>query len=53
MNNKRIIITSLVGVVTLLAAVVGATFAYFSIDGMSNTSASVNVTIYTSEILTF
>lgn len=53
MKEKKTIIITVVTVVFLLIVLIGATFAYFTADGTTSTSANVNVTTYTSDVLTF
>lgn len=53
MNSKKNLVLSIVAVATLFIALIGATFAYFNAAGSTSTSASVNVTTYTSDVLTF
>ena len=52
-SKKQAIILSVVAVVTLIALVVGATYAYFSAQGGSATSTNLNVTTYTTDVFTF
>ena len=52
-NKKQVLILSIVAVVTLIALVVGATYAYFKAQGGTGSSADVNVTTYTTDMLTF
>ena len=52
-GKKQAIILSVVAVVTLIALVVGATYAYFSAQGGSATSTNLNVTTYTTDVFTF
>ena len=52
-SKKQALILSIVAVVTLIALVVGATFAYFKAQGGTGSSADVNVTTYTTDMLTF
>lgn len=54
MKNKRKAITlSIVAIITLITLIVGATYAYFQVAGDSSKSTNVNVTTYTSDLLTF
>ena len=54
MKNKRKAITlSIVAIITLITLIVGATYAYFQVAGDSSKSTDVNVTTYTSDLLTF
>ena len=52
-NKKQALILSIVAVVTLIALVVGATFAYFKAQGGTGSSTEVKVTTYTTDLLTF
>ncbi len=52
-NKKQALILSIVAVVTLIALVVGATFAYFKAQGGTGSSTEVKVTTYTTDMLTF
>ena len=52
-NKKQAIILSGVAIVALLALIIGATYAYFQVAGDSSKSTDVNVTTYTSDLLTF
>ena len=52
-NKKQALILSIVAVVTLIALVVGATYAYFKAQGGTAGSTEVKVTTYTTDMLTF
>ena len=52
-NKKQTLILSVVAVVTLIALVVGATYAYFKAQGGTESSTEVKVTTYTTDMLTF
>ena len=52
-NKKNAIVLCIVAVVTLIALVVGATYAYFQNQYGSASNADVNVTTYTTDMLTF
>ena len=52
-SKKQAITLSIVAVITLIALVVGATYAYFSAQGGSATSTNLNVTTYTTDVFTF
>ena len=52
-NKKQALILSIIAVVTLIALVVGATFAYFKAQGGTGSSTEVKVTTYTTDMLTF
>ena len=52
-NKKQALILSIIAVVTLIALVVGATYAYFKAQGGTGSSTEVKVTTYTTDMLTF
>ena len=52
-NKKQALILSIVAVVTLIALVIGATYAYFKAQGGTGKSTDVKVTTYTTDMLTF
>ena len=52
-NKKQALILGIVAVATLIALVVGATFAYFKAQGGTGSSTEVKVTTYTTDMLTF
>ena len=52
-SKKNAIVLSIVAVVTLIALVIGATFAYFKAQGGTGRSAEVKVKTYTKYMLTF
>ena len=52
-NKKQAIILSVVAIVALLSLILGATYAYFQASGNNGSSTNVNVTTYTSDLLTF
>ena len=52
-NKKQALILSIVAVVTLIALVVGATYAYFKAQGGTGSSTEVKVTTNTTDMLTF
>ena len=52
-NKKNAIVLSIVAVVTLITLIVGATYAYFQNQYGSASNADVNVTTYTTDMLTF
>ena len=52
-NKKQALILSIIAVVTLIALVVGATYAYFQAQGGTGSSTEVKVTTYTTDMLTF
>ena len=53
MEKKKTVIYSIVALVTLAMLVVGATYAYFQNQYGSASNADVNVTTYTTDVLTF
>lgn len=52
-EKKKSIILMLVAVITLLALIIGATYAYFQASGNSGSGTDVNVLTATSDLLTF
>ena len=52
-NKRQAIILCIVGVLTLITLVVGATFAYFKAQGGAGGSSDVNVITATTDLLTF
>ena len=52
-DKKQAIILSLVAVITLIVVVIGATYAYFKAQNGSSSQSDVNVTTYTTDVLTF
>ena len=52
-NKKQALIFSIVGVLTLITLVVGATYAYFKAQGGTGGSSKVDVTTATTDLLTF
>ena len=53
MKNKKAIVLSVIAVITLLALIIGATYAYFQASGGSGTSANLRVTTYTTDVFNF
>ena len=53
MEKKKTVIYSIVALVALALLVVGATYAYFQNQYGSASNADVNVTTYTTDVLTF
>ena len=53
MEKKKVKLFSAIALVALALLVVGATFAYFTAQGGDPTSANLNVTTYTTDVLTF
>ena len=52
-NKKQALIFSIVGVLTLITLVAGATYAYFKAQGGEGGSSKVDVTTATTDLLTF
>ena len=52
-SKKNAIVLSIIAVVTLIALVAGATYAYFKAQGGTGSSTEVKVTTYTTDMLTF
>ena len=52
-NKKQAIILSVIILITLVTLIVGATFAYFQATSNNSSQSEVNVTTYTSDLLTF
>ena len=52
-NNKKTIILSVVAIVTFAILIVGATYAYFTAQIGDGKRAEINVTTYTTDVLTF
>ena len=52
-NQKRSIVLSIVGVITLMAVIVGATYAYFQAQGGGVGSTDVNIQTATTDNLSF
>ena len=52
-NKKQAIVLSGVGIVALLALIIGATYAYFRASGNSGSNTDINVTTYTLDLLSF
>ena len=52
-NKKQALILSIVGVLTLITLVVGATYAYFKAQGGEGSSSKVDVITATTDLLTF
>ena len=53
MRNKKTITLSIIAIITLLALIIGATYAYFQNQYGSASNANVNVKTYTTDMLTF
>ena len=53
MEKKKAVIYSTVALIALVILVVGATYAYFQNQYGSASNADVNVTTYTTDVLTF
>ena len=52
-NGKKILALSFLGVVTLIAVVVGATYAYFQAQGGGSGNINVNANTATTDNLSF
>ncbi len=52
-NQKKALVLSIVGVITLIAVVVGATFAYFTAQGGGTGNINVNANTATTDNLSF
>ena len=52
-NNKKTIILCVVAIVTFAILIVGATYAYFTAQIGDGKRAEINVTTYTTDVLTF
>ena len=52
-NKKQALIFSIVGILTLITLIVGATYAYFKAQGGEGGSSKVDVTTATTDLLTF
>ena len=52
-NEKKALAFSIIGVITLIAVVVGATYAYFTAQGGNAVNTNVNVTTATTDNLSF
>ena len=52
-NKKQALILSIVGILTLITLVAGATYAYFKAQGGEGGSSDVNVITATTDLLTF
>ena len=52
-NKKKSITLMIVAIITLLALIIGATYAYFQASGNSGSGTDVNVLTATSDLLTF
>ena len=52
-NEKKVLLLSALGVITLILVVVGATYAYFTAQGGSAVNTNVNVTTNTTDNLSF
>ena len=52
-SKKQAITLSIVAVITLIALVASATYAYFKAQGGDTTSTNLNVTTYTTDVFTF
>ena len=52
-NEKKVLVLSFLGVITLIAVVVGATYAYFTAQGGDSANTNVNVQTSTTDNLSF
>ena len=52
-NEKKVLVLSFLGVITLILVVVGATFAYFAAQGGDVINTDVNVQTATTDNLSF
>lgn len=52
-NEKKVLVLSFLGVVTLIAVVVGATYAYFQAQGGGSGNINVNANTATTDNLSF
>ena len=52
-NKKKALVLSVIGVITLILVVVGATYAYFTAQGGTGANADVNTQTYTTDNLSF
>lgn len=52
-NRKRTIILNGTVIIVLFILIIGATYAYFQTAGNSSSQSDINVTTYTSDLLTF
>lgn len=53
MKNNKTKILSIVAIATFMALLIGVTYAYFTVQGVDLRSANLNVTIYTTDVITF
>ena len=52
-NEKKVLVLSFLGVITLILVVVGATYAYFTAQGGTSVNTNVNVQTSTTDNLSF
>ena len=52
-NEKKVLLLSFLGVITLILVVVGATYAYFTAQGGTSVNTNVNVQTSTTDNLSF
>ena len=52
-NEKKVLVLSFLGVITLIIVVVGATYAYFTAQGGGSANTNVNVQTSTTDNLSF
>ena len=53
MNEKKVVVLSFLGVLTFIAVVIGATYAYFAAQGGNSANTNVNVQTSTTDNLSF
>ena len=53
MQNKKQIILSIIAIVTLAILVIGASFAYFAVQGNTSAQTSATVKTYTTDVFSF
>ena len=53
MNNKKSLVYGIIALLVITLAIIGASYAYFQNQYGSASSADVNVTTYTTDVLTF
>ena len=52
-NEKKVLVLSFIGIITFIAVVVGATYAYFTAQGGGSANTNVNVQTATTDNLSF
>lgn len=53
MKKNKTTILSILAILTLLALIIGASYAYFQASGGASTSANLRVTTYTTDVFNF